>query len=246
MKRDDFCLASKSVKHKSFPYLSRFFLCSLLVFIFLLTFVSGCRYSVVYSPSVNLPPGPLEQWDVQILGGVGMFPEVRPHEKNRETAVGGETTIRLALSDRWTLQAKGWTDLSGRYIFNRSGFSVSSLIVLNKEKSLYRFGIMPTCAFLYLGKNHEGFGCALPLCLWFPEFMKNNIYIALGPGLSATEWPIEDREWGWGVLLNVGTSILIEENFTLNFEVSSILQRNEYESVTDFILSPSFNIGLLF
>jgi hypothetical protein len=39
----------------------------------------------------------------------------------------------------------------------------------------------------------------------------------------------------------MGTSILISNHLALNLEVSSIVQKNEYENISDFILSPIFN-----
>ena len=215
-------------------------------FAFIFVFTTGFHQSLVYSPSANLPPRPLKKWDVQFLSGIGMFPETRPFEVSSRTAVGGEITIRLALSDYFTMQAKGWIDLSGHFLYNRSGISVSSLIMFNDDKSLYRVGIMPTGAILFSGRLLQGFGSALPICLWFPEYKANNFYISCGPGFGTRGLAVGEKEWGWGILLNVGTSILFSDNFTLNFEISSIVQKNEYENLTHFILSPSFTMGLLF
>jgi hypothetical protein len=187
---------------------------------------------------------------VQFLGGIGMFPEARPHEVDTKTAFGGEVTFRYALSDSFTLQAKGWLDFSGNVDFTRYGFSISSIIMFNDDKSSYRIGIMPTGAFLLstggMGGGLDGIGGALPICLWFPEYKALNFYISLGPGFGVRAIPVENNEWGWGILFNMGTSILVSKHFTINLEVSSIVQKNEYESVSDFILSPSFNLGLLF
>jgi hypothetical protein len=179
-----------------------------------------------------------------------MFPEARPHEVKYKTAIGGEATFRFALGDYFALQAKGWMDFSDNVDFSRYGFSVSSIIMFNSDKSSYRIGIMPTGAFLFstggTGGGLDGVGGALPICLWFPGYNKFNFYFALGPGFGARKFPPEDNKWGWGILLNVGTSILISKHFTINFEVSGIAQKNEYENVSDFILSPSFNLGLIF
>lgn len=71
-------------------------------------------------------------------------------------------------------------------------------------------------------------------------------YILFGPGFGVRDLPVEDNEWGWGILLNLGTSILISNHFTLNLEISGIFQNNEYENLSDIILSPSFNLGFLF
>jgi hypothetical protein len=230
------------MKQKSLFYLSKLFILSLFIFIFI--FSIGCPPSLVYSPSVNLPPRPLNKGQVQFLVGMGMFPEVRPHEVDNKTAIGGEATIRFALSDSFTLQAKGWLDFSNNVDFSRYGFSISNIIMLNDDKSSLRIGIMPTGALLF-GSGLEGGGGVLPICLWLPGYKSANFYVSLGPGFGLRTTG-DNSQWGWGILLNVGTSILISNHLTLNFEVSGILQKNEYENVSDFIISPSFNLGLLF
>ncbi len=236
------------MKQRLLYCLSKFFIISL--FIFILVFIMGCPPSLVYSPSTNLPPRPLKKRQVQFLGGIGMFPEACPHEVDKKTAIGGEATFRYALSDYFTLQAKGWTDFSDNVDFSRWGFSVSSIIMFNDDKSSYRIGIMPTGAFLFstggFGGGIDGVGAVLPICLWFPKYKEINFYISLGPGFGARMFPVENDKWGWGILLNMGTSILISNHLTFNLEVSGIVQKNEYENISDFILSPSFNLGLLF
>jgi hypothetical protein len=220
----------------------------LLIFIFI--FTTGCPPSLVYSPSANLPPRPLKKGQLQLLGGIGLFPEARPHDVGSKTAIGGEATFRFALSDYFTLQAKGWLDFSGNVDFSRYGFSISSIVMFNDDKSLYRLGIMPTGALLFstggLDCGIGGGGGALPICLWFPEYKELNFYISFGPGFGIRNLPVEDNKWGWGILLNLGTSILISNHFTLNLEFSGVFQKNEYEHISDFILSPSFNLGVLF
>jgi hypothetical protein len=204
---------------------------------------------MVYSPSVNLPPRPLESGQEQFLVGFGMFPEARPHEVSGSTAIGGEATIRFALSDYFSLQTKGWLDLSSNVDFTRYGFSISTLIMLNSDRSSYRIGIMPTGALLFSSSGFgavEGGGGVLPICLWFPNYKDLSFYVALGPGFGTRNFPIEKNQWGWGILLNVGASIFLSDHFTMNLEVSGILQNNEYENLSDFIVAPSINLGILF
>ena len=235
------------MKQKSFFCLSKLFI--LFLFVLLCIFTIGCPPSLVYSPSANLPPRPLKKSQVQIIGGIGMFPEARPHEVDSKTAIGGEATFRFALSDHFALQAKGWLDFSSNVDFSRYGFSVSSIIMFNDDKSSYRIGIMPTGALLLSTGGFgglDGVGGALPICLWFPKYKEINFYVSLGPGFGAIKFPPENNKWGWGILCNMGTSVLISNHLTLNFEVSSIVQKNEYENKSDFILSPSFSLGLLF
>ncbi len=233
------------MKQKYFYCLSKLF--TLFLFIFIFIFTTGCPPSLVYSPSTNLPPEPLKKAQAQVLGGIGMFPEARPHAVDKKTAIGGEATFRYAISDRFSLQVKGWKDFSDNVDFDRSGFSVSSIVMFNDDKSSYRIGIMPTGAFLFADGVLEGGGGVLQVCLWFPKYKFANFYISFGPGFGTRGYPTNPEDWrGWGILLNIGTSILISKHFTINSEVSGILQINEDENISDFIFSPSLNLGLLF
>lgn len=235
------------MKQKSFFQISNLFIFALGVFIFI--FATGCPPSMVYSPSVNLPPRPLKSGQGQFLAGFGMFPEARPHEVGGNTAFGGEATLRFALSDYLSFQTKGWLDLSSNVDFTRYGFSVSTIILFNSDRSSYRIGIMPTGAFLLSSQGFGGFeggGAVLPICLWFPDYKELSFYVALGPGFGTRNYPVEDDQWGWGILLNVGTSISLSDHFTMNLEVSGIFQNNEYENLSDFIVAPSLNLGILF
>lgn len=237
------------MKQIFFNYLSKLFIFSLFIFISL--FIIGCTtQSLVYSPSINLPPEPLKKNQIQLLGGIGLLPEARPHEVGESTAIGGEATFRFAFSNHFVLQAKGWKDFSNNVDANRGGFSISSIITLNSHKSSYRIGIIPTLAYLHGGGglgSPSGMGAMLPVCLWFPKSKYASFYISLGPGFGAKYgFPIERNEWGWGILLNMGTSLIASKNISFNFEVSGIKQINKYDEMTDFIIAPSFNLSLIF
>jgi hypothetical protein len=113
------------------------------------------------------------------------------------------------------------------------------------DDSSFRIGIMPTYALLFGSYGIDGSGGAIQICLWFPRYKSANFYVSIGPGFGRRSGG-DERQGGWGMLFNVGTSVLISNKLTLNFEVSGILQNNEYENVSDFILAPSLNLGLIF
>lgn len=67
-----------------------------IILLFLLVSLSGCVPSLVYSPSINLPPQPLKKDKSQLLGGAGLFPETRPDRVEQKLSAGGELTYRYA------------------------------------------------------------------------------------------------------------------------------------------------------
>src|SRR3989337_4208604 len=117
----------------------------LIIIFFTLSALFSCVPSLVYSPSINLPPKPLGKDETQILGGVGYFPETRPDRVPSKMAFGGEATIRHAFSNSFSLQLEGWYDFSNNVEDGRGGLSLASNIVFN-DSSNYRFGLMPIFA----------------------------------------------------------------------------------------------------
>jgi len=208
-----------------------------------LLIVSGCTPSLVYSPSINLPPEPLNGGQFQITGGVGMLAEARPHRMDDEVASGQDLTLRYSPFDRFTLQIKGWKDISNNLGEQRSGLSYTNIILLNKINSKIRFGLVPTGAFLFVNNDLEGGGGAMQLAAWFPKYWLINPYVAFGAGFGIREITDTNNQWGWGYIGNVGLATLIRNHITLNMEISGIKQVNEWENITHYILAPSFNVG---
>ncbi len=212
--------------------------------IILSVLISGCVPSLVYSPSINLPPKPLNKNDFQILGGVVYLPETQPNRMEEKLAFGGEATFRYGFSNNYSMQFKSWYDLSNKMEEKRWGMSLGSIIVFN-DSSNYRFGIMPNLAFAAFDNSIEGGGGYIPFIFWINNYDPINFYIAAGPVLGIRDITEENNEWGWGIILNVGSGIIIN-NITLNIEFSGIKQVNEYSGKEDYFFSPSINLGYIF
>lgn len=217
----------------------------LIVIFFILSTFFSCVPSLVYSPSINLPPKPLEKDETQILGGVGYFPETRPDRVTSKMAFGGEATIRHAFSNSFSLQLESWYDFSNNVEDGRWGLSLASNIVFN-DSSNFRFGLMPIFAAAFADNSMEGGGCYFPITFWFNHFDPVNFYAAVGPMVGIRDITAENNQWGWGIIMNAGCGILFENNITLNLEFAFIKQVNEYNSRTDYFFSPSINIGYIF
>lgn len=216
----------------------------IVIFFILLTFIS-CVPSLVYSPSINLPPKPLDKDETQILGGVGYFPETRPDKVPSKMAFGGEATIRHAFAKSFSLQLESWFDFSNNVEDSRWGLSLASIIVFN-DSSNYRFGLMPIVAAAFDNNSIEGGGCYIPIALWLNHLDPINFYAAVGPAVGIRDITEENNQWGWGIIMNAGCGILFDNNITLNLEFSFIKQVNEFNSRSDYFLSPSLNIGYIF
>ncbi|MGB5287421.1 MAG: hypothetical protein WBQ32_12305 [Ignavibacteriaceae bacterium] len=216
-----------------------------IIILFIFSTLSGCVPSLVYSPSINLPPKPLQKEKAQILGGVGYFPETQPDRVSSKMAIGGETTIRYAFSNSYAMQIEGWYDFSSNVEDGRWGLSIASIIVFN-DSSNYRFGLMPIFAAALADNSVEGGGCYIPATFWFNHIDPLNFYAAIGPVVGIRDISDEHNQWGWGIIINAGCGILFNDNITMNLEFACIKQVNEYRGRQDYFFSPSINIGYIF
>lgn len=205
---------------------------------------AGCTPSVVYSPSINLPPEPLKQKQVQMFAGVVEMPEARPHKMPERTARGVEATARVGAFDWMTLQAKFWQDISDNFDVQRYGVSVSTILAHTRDFGGVRVGTMPTAVFLCDETEWLGVGGTLPLCAWLPDVGVLHPYAALGPGIGF--YDTRDDKWGWLMIENYGCAALLLKHFTINAELSLVQTFNRYDKRNDSFVTWSINGGFLF
>lgn len=206
-------------------------------------FAVCCTPSLTYSPSIHLPAQPLKKRNAQAMIGIGMLVESRPQFVDKPTAQGREIILRYGVSDYFTLQFKGWKDYSSNVKGSRSGVAYSNLILLNSEEALFKIGFLPTGAFLFDDDGLGGGGGIFPVCIWLPAYKIIHPYFAIGPGIGIRDLTEGRRQWGWGVILNVGASLQITRHLSTNIEVARIKQVNVYENRTDYLFTPSFTAG---
>ena len=216
-----------------------------IIVLFTFSILTSCVPSLVYSPSINLPPKPLEKEEAQILGGVGYLPETQPDRVSSKIVFGGEATVRYGFSDSYSMQIEGWYDFSDNVEQGRWGLSLAGILVFN-DSSNYRFGLMPIFAAALDDNSVEGGGCYIPMTLWINHLDPINFYTAVGPAVGIRDITDENNQWGWGIILNAGCAVLFDNNITLNLEVAIIKQVNEYKGKQDYFFSPSINIGYIF
>ncbi len=206
---------------------------------------AGCTRSMVYSPSVNLPPEPLEAKEIQVMAGVVEMPEVRPQEAPEKTARGFECTARVGATNWLSIQGKFWKDISGNFDpAQRYGISVGTILASTRDFGGVRIGLMPAVVFLCDEEDWYGAGGTLPLCVWLPDIKVIHPYAALGPAYGAND--TEDEKWGWGIIENYGVAALLFEHFAVNAEVSLVSAFNRYDKRNDGFITWSVNGGLVF
>jgi hypothetical protein len=206
---------------------------------------AGCTPSMVYSPSINLPPEPLKQKQVQLFGGVVEMPEARPQTAPEKTARGVEFTARVGAADWLSLQCKAWKDISRNFAeHDRYGVSVSTIFAQTRDLNGFRVGVMPSVVFLCDEEDWYGAGGTLPLCVWLPDLGALHPYAALGPGYGAHD--TGNSEWGWVMIENWGCAALLAKHFTVNAEISLIQAFDKYDKRNDNFVTWSLNGGFLF
>ncbi len=222
-------------------------------FLFLLLFLIfqaiGCISSLVYSPSLNLPPQPLQYNDGQAIAGYSSLAETRPDRVNQNTSPGEEFLFRFGISNHVSLQIKAWKDISEDDDKNqRNGLSIGSLIALNDSMNTLRFGLMPMVGVVFDISKIEGGGGYCPFIIWLPHYKWIYPSIAFGPivGIRDIVTEPDKKQWGWGIISNFGIGFRIVTVVHLNAEISYIIQNDEINHLSYSFFSPSVSLGINF
>ncbi len=219
---------------------------SFIVVVLLAAICGGCTSSLVYSPSVLLPARPLQKEQGELALGAGMLPETRPAAVDRSVVAGGDLLVRYAFSDRVTIGVKGWGDLSGTEDETRWGVLAEGIVMLSEGGSDYRFALMPRIGMALSNGNIEGGGLTIPVAVWTPAISSVHPYGALGPIVGWRDLSTSRAQIGYGVIGNVGASLLLSELFSLKAEVAGIFQVNSYDTVSDLMVAPSVALSWTF
>lgn len=216
----------------------------ILVFILALC-VTSCTSSLVYSPTINLPTEPLKQHQVEANGGILYLPETRPHRADRNMSFGFDGLLRYGLTDRVSLQAKGWRALKDLRGDSRSGFSLGSLVTLSAPSSTWQYGLIGQGGFVLWNSDIEGGGGSLSVVTWAPQFHSMKPYAGLGfivGRRNSNSGNSDSFEWGWAITNNLGLNTTFSKHFGLNIELVTLYTKNEYDNYTKFLISPSLGL----
>lgn len=142
--------------------------------------LSSCASSLVYSPTLNLPPAPLKANEFQLSGNLLYLPETRPHRTSSETAFGYDGLIRYGISNRFSVHAKGWRTFEALDGDLRSGFAIGTLMRLSEDSKSWQYGVLGQGGFVLAGSSVEGGGGSITGLVWLPSIYKIKPNAALG------------------------------------------------------------------
>jgi len=205
---------------------------------------SGCTPSLVYSPSVHLPPSPPKSHEVQASVGMGWLPEARPHAMSQKLQVGEEIFARYTPFSQFTMEIKGWREHTLVLDERRSGWAYTNIIMLTHSSPI-QVALIPTFGGVFLGKTLEGGGGILRVGIWWPKEIVSP-YSAVGVGVGINDIRGENNKWGWAYVLTLGANYQLWSHLYISGEMSGIGQINKAERQTTLFLSPSLQVGVTF
>jgi hypothetical protein len=195
----------------------------------------------MYSPTLTLPHEPLAKNEGQITGALSALPQ-NGISGALGAAGSGEGQISYGFSDRLSFQLKAWSQLSELYqIHYNGGTSISATCLLNSREDYIPLAFIASTSMLIDGRNIDANGGSLHLAAWLPECSIFRPYAALGAGLMAVNF--RTRDWGYGGIMNAGTSIKLSDKLRANIEVFGILQHYVYYRTLTGYLAPSISLS---
>lgn len=228
----------------------------LIVLLFLLVgglFLTNCSSSLVYSPSMNLPQRPLAEKEVDLNGGVELFPETRPEsiESKEKNAFGFNGQLGYGFTNDFSMYAKGWLTYEN-VGYNRTGFALSGVINFPINENS-RYMIIPRVGMALERNEINGFGASTMFV--YQSNISEKFSFTSGGGLS---WGYNDLykkstdnfelkfPFGYGLQGNVGLTYQIFENLRCNLEVNPLYQINTFDSKQNFVVAPNISLGYTF
>jgi len=221
------------------------------IILFASIILTSCSGPQIYSPYLHATASPMQKDQGQLIGAAGLLPKTHIDTEpgsisgSAVSRFGGELALRYAFTDRLTLQAKAWHDLSQAHV-SLGGFSFSGIYRFDTARGGLRWALVPQFGIVYDGNAIQGRGAAISALAWLPRFGPAQPYLAFGPMIGTRQWDFENYEWGWGLLGNIGAGFELPANFTATIEVATAFQADQYEKKNFFILAPSIGIGWRF
>jgi hypothetical protein len=181
--------------------------------------LSGC--GTIYSPTLNLPHEPLLKNEGQLTGTLSALPQ-NGSFGDLGIAGSGEGQISYAFSDRFSLQGKAWSQMSEIYqLHYNGGTSLSATYLLQKGGSSLPLALIASSSMLIEGRDIKANGGSLHLAMWLPEIGIFRPYAAVGAGMMVVNFKTQD--WGYGGIINAGTSVKFSDHVNINLELQDSL-----------------------
>ncbi len=202
----------------------------LITLIIILFAFSSCN--VLFSPTVNLPPKPMQKEDLSLSAGAGAFPSFGTFGNSMQLAY--EAEAGYGFSDKFALRLKSWNDFGflsdGTTLW---GTTTSAIIMMNEPASEYRLALIPVAGFTADDDEITAGGFELHLGMWTPDFYFIRPRFSIGTIYGTRR--LGENDWGMGGSANLALSADITDYLYVNLEAYFIsIYRNSYDSFNYF------------
>lgn len=206
-----------------------------------ITQISCSNY--VYAPAVLLSQKPLEKGAVDIKGGVGLLPKVKPNT-DYSTTEAGILDVGYGITDKVSLYVNAWSDLSTKPFFYKAGVSFSSRVSV-WQNATSEFVLYPRFALLKNGETFDALGFQLSALYITTLSDKCYSYLGIG-GITGNRSISENNHYNdqlYGALGHIGLGYNATPYFRIMAEINPVYQYNNYYASGNFLLSPTLSIG---
>lgn len=209
----------------------------------------SCSRSLVYSPSLNLPNQSLKEKEIDLQGGVELFPESRPSKVSQRNSLGVHGMISYGFGEKFNLSMKGWLAVEGGIDDVRPGLSFTGQFIQQKSPTC-KLIIIPRAGFANFG---DGFGLSNSVVFQKEQSTRFSWYSGLGVGWGFSDLYKqtnslfrEDRlPFGYIVMGHLGLGYDLSAELRINCELNPIYQISTYDSQDHLVISPSIGFGYI-
>jgi hypothetical protein len=201
--------------------------------------LSSCTSSLVYSPSVGVTNKKIEKGDINLQAAYELLPETRPDRVEDNFSNGLNLGLSYGLTENTSLKLRGWNDMV-KYPKNfRHGYSAGLMFDYTEKGSGWLF--YPRVGILFDDNTVDGGGISFNSLYKMQVNKTLSLYggVGLVLGWRDISNEVEKKEYGYGLLFNIGSSFDIYKGLGINFELNPVYQLNMYDEVNHFLVAPS-------
>lgn len=205
--------------------------------------LTSCTSSLVYSPSVGVTNNKIEKGDVNLQAAFELLPETIPKEIEDNYSKGMNLGFAYGINDKISLKLRAWSDLKTYTdTFSeafRHGYSAGLMFDFTDDKGGWIF--YPRVGILFDDNSVDGGGISFNSLYKMQVNKTLSLYggVGLVLGWRDISSEVEKKEYGYGLLFNIGSSFDIYKGLGINFELNPVYQLNMYDEVNHFLVAPS-------
>jgi hypothetical protein len=210
-----------------------------IIYIVILTLLFSCTSSLVYSPSVGVSNKKIDKGDVNLQASYELLPETRPDKVDDKYSNGMNLGLSYGFTDNASLKLRGWNDMVKYPNDFRHGYSAG--LMLDYTENGNGWLIYPRAGILFDDNSVDGGGISFNSLYKMQVNKTLSLYGGMGLVLGWRDISnkVEKKQYGYGLLLNLGSSYDIYKGLGINFELNPVYQLNMYDDVNHFIVAPA-------